>query len=583
MRRVFFATLACAVLAGCGDGKFKPNQVVSEVEPGYGVSGRTASVEVRGDFTKWKEGGIEAADVSFGDGITVDAVHVGNEGVLHVDLTIDAAAAAGPRDVTVENEQLHAGFQVVPPFWIAEPVITPGGFLVIDAFGIDTDWSPGRTSLALEGEGTDIFTGGTDLLGLTTEVLVHDRDFLQIVAWADLTATAGVRDVTIQGATRTDMVPDALTVAALEPTALSAGATTVAIRGGEAVFLDLPTAAAGDAHALAFAYDTGHPLGYLFDPDVAFIDGIIQTVSDYDLPFASNRQTYARAFLATDKSYRVLVWETQFIVELIEYLDGTRSSLPSTADRSFEAELAVHAETLAAGTPATAQTLGFAGDARAWRITPSTRWMIVGVNVDNPEPDLDAVLRVERSVGAPAGTPAIASGDTGYFGDPESISTLAGSRRDAMIIVSDYDGYVSGADSAFDVGFTESAIPGTFFEASAADQAIGDSTSTVFNFTVNGSGITALSAVHLALDIEHPDTDELSVTLTSPLSTVRSVFSVGPFNRTGVIEVYPDTASPSQPFDFTGAADGTWTLTITDGVQGNTGTLKGWALSFEGT
>ena len=108
MKKLFvFALLATTafLVDGCKDDVFAPEAYISNVEPDFVVQGRTKQVTIRGVVTTWSATGdsvnpaITPANIDFGAGVTVDAVTVVNQGTLIVDITADATAAFGTRDV----------------------------------------------------------------------------------------------------------------------------------------------------------------------------------------------------------------------------------------------------------------------------------------------------------------------------------------------------------------------------------------------------------------------------------------------------------------------------------------------------
>jgi subtilisin family serine protease len=79
------------------------------------------------------------------------------------------------------------------------------------------------------------------------------------------------------------------------------------------------------------------------------------------------------------------------------------------------------------------------------------------------------------------------------------------------------------------------------------------------------------------LNITHPHVSDLTVTLTSPDGTAATLAS-HPASGSGTGIVFETTAN-----NFWGEdAKGTWTLTVTDSVAGNVGTLNGWTLTALG-
>ncbi|MBR1179840.1 S8 family serine peptidase [Bradyrhizobium sp. KB893862 SZCCT0404] len=80
------------------------------------------------------------------------------------------------------------------------------------------------------------------------------------------------------------------------------------------------------------------------------------------------------------------------------------------------------------------------------------------------------------------------------------------------------------------------------------------------------------------LDISHLHVSDLTVTLTSPGGTTATLVS-HPANGTGTGIVFEATANSFWGED----AKGVWTLSVSDNVAGNTGTLNNWSLTAMGS
>ncbi|TWA99168.1 S8 family serine peptidase [Bradyrhizobium stylosanthis] len=93
--------------------------------------------------------------------------------------------------------------------------------------------------------------------------------------------------------------------------------------------------------------------------------------------------------------------------------------------------------------------------------------------------------------------------------------------------------------------------------------------------TLNSSEI--VDKVVVDLNITHANASDLTVTLTSASGTTATLIS-HPSNGTGGGIVFETTANTFWGED----AKGSWTLTVTDSVSGNTGTLNGWSLQVLG-
>ena len=89
------------------------------------------------------------------------------------------------------------------------------------------------------------------------------------------------------------------------------------------------------------------------------------------------------------------------------------------------------------------------------------------------------------------------------------------------------------------------------------------------------SGLSTVSTdVWLDLFVIHPDTSELTVTLTNPAGTIADVF-VGAAGGNGEIATF---RAPRLGFPGDEPANGVWTLTIVDDSAGNEGTLLDYVL-----
>ena len=92
-----------------------------------------------------------------------------------------------------------------------------------------------------------------------------------------------------------------------------------------------------------------------------------------------------------------------------------------------------------------------------------------------------------------------------------------------------------------------------------------------------------VSTLFLALAIDHPDPTQLVVTLTAPDGTSVTVMNHDGHAGEAVREVFGLTAPSAEPLStFAGRpVAGTWTLGVTDGVAGGSGSVVGWALLAE--
>ncbi|MGH6707473.1 MAG: S8 family serine peptidase [Bradyrhizobium sp.] len=95
--------------------------------------------------------------------------------------------------------------------------------------------------------------------------------------------------------------------------------------------------------------------------------------------------------------------------------------------------------------------------------------------------------------------------------------------------------------------------------------------------TINFTSSLLLDKVVVGLNITHAHVSDLTVTLTSPNGTTATLAS-HPASGTGTGIVFETSAN-----NFWGEdAKGNWTLTVTDNVTGNVGTLNSWTLQALG-
>ncbi|MBR1126689.1 S8 family serine peptidase [Bradyrhizobium iriomotense] len=95
--------------------------------------------------------------------------------------------------------------------------------------------------------------------------------------------------------------------------------------------------------------------------------------------------------------------------------------------------------------------------------------------------------------------------------------------------------------------------------------------------TITLASSERLDKVVVDLNISHPHVSDLTVTLTSPSGTTATLIN-HPANGTGGGIVFETTANTFWGED----AKGNWTLSVTDNVTGNAGTLNSWTLTALG-
>jgi kexin len=163
--------------------------------------------------------------------------------------------------------------------------------------------------------------------------------------------------------------------------------------------------------------------------------------------------------------------------------------------------------------------------------------------------------------------------------------------------VLDVDAAVTKAKTWTNVGAT--ATP--FSQTTSPNLAIPDAGSAITSsISVSNSGLTAVEFVDVIVTTNHPSAGDLKITLTSPQGTSSTLsethacygldssnscsYSAGPC---GCIDGSASCASGAQ-WSFGVARlineqpNGNWTLSVQDGISGNTGTLKSWTLTIYG-
>jgi kexin len=110
------------------------------------------------------------------------------------------------------------------------------------------------------------------------------------------------------------------------------------------------------------------------------------------------------------------------------------------------------------------------------------------------------------------------------------------------------------------------------------------------SITIASSGITAVEFVDVNVYSDHSGTGDLRIRLTSPKGTVSNLTIGGHpcYSSINTSSVVSCGSWPSAGFRFGVArlidetADGTWMLTVDDGITGNTGSLTKWDIKIYG-
>lgn len=243
---------------------------IALVEPRVGLSDRTVDVGIALQGVTLVDG---AVTVELGEGITAGPVRVVGSSSLRVELTIDGAAALGPRDVVVRADgaslTAKAGFVVASPLdvRVTGGKAEQGGLVRVDVGNRDRRlFNPETFSLgaASAPQATPVVSVGALALTATdgTFVLLGEP-----LARPGAVALLGTNDPTNPEAPTFLSAPDALALAARAPEALALGDGATdrgldkTLRALETGFfsIDLPAPAAGE--------------GWLVDVDVTRRNG----------------------------------------------------------------------------------------------------------------------------------------------------------------------------------------------------------------------------------------------------------------------------------------------------------------------
>src|SRR6185437_1621670 len=192
----------------------------------------TFNVSLGGYFTHWDPNPNPSigSSISFGAGVTVNTFSVTSPTSAIANITIDPAATAGPRTVTlttpVNNETESTTFSVV----IATPVISivnpnsqfQGGSITVNVLGEYTSW-----------DNTTVFSFGSGVNVTGTNVITPD--VAQVTVAVDQLAQLGGRAVTATTGAEVDhggffeVTPSLATLVSVAPNAGLQGATALPV------------------------------------------------------------------------------------------------------------------------------------------------------------------------------------------------------------------------------------------------------------------------------------------------------------------------------------------------------------------
>lgn len=174
------------MFAACG-GDSDPGDVAA-VFPESGFVGRKVRVEISGDTTSWDAG----TQVSFGAGVTVNAVELISPSALQVDLTIDPTATPGKIDVEVtdggDKLTLAQAFELKSPLSTETLLFEQGGFGQITVTNLDL-LNPFDTTTDDNGEFINLAVASDAAGGVALSIVDASANRITLSALIDVTAT----------------------------------------------------------------------------------------------------------------------------------------------------------------------------------------------------------------------------------------------------------------------------------------------------------------------------------------------------------------------------------------------------------
>ena len=111
-----------------------------------------------------------------------------------------------------------------------------------------------------------------------------------------------------------------------------------------------------------------------------------------------------------------------------------------------------------------------------------------------------------------------------------------------------------------------------------------DNSTTIDSLSLNGCGV--ISYVEVDVDIAHTYIGDLTVVLSSPNGTQVVLHNATGGNANDISGTYADSGGDFTPAQslagFNGAASGgTWTFSVSDSANGDSGTLNSWGVYVE--
>lgn len=186
------------------------NPTILSVSPGTGLSAQQLKARVYGMATNFDATSI----VTMGSGITIDSIAAIAATILDAYISIDSAAAAGPRDITVQTGVELADEPFTGPFFVVKPSSEESQLVNI--------WpqsaSPGTDfSISIVGNNTNFVDGisvvsFSDSSVVVENTVVADLEHLTADVQAGVGTLPGFQDVRVQTGSETVVLLDAFLI-----------------------------------------------------------------------------------------------------------------------------------------------------------------------------------------------------------------------------------------------------------------------------------------------------------------------------------------------------------------------------------
>ncbi len=210
LRKALYTLMAAFLLStgpGCDDETLlndeeESSQLSFAIDPPEGALGTSMRVTASASRSGFS---LEDTTMSFGDGITVEAVTVIDGWTAYADILIDSETDTGRRDVTLNIDQsehvLSKAFRVnASTFTVDPPSARIGETIDVEITGTNTEWLGGRTWVNF-GEGIDVL-----------ELTVLSGTLMEATLGVRSDAHPGQRDVFSEDGPKVVTAYDAFTV-----------------------------------------------------------------------------------------------------------------------------------------------------------------------------------------------------------------------------------------------------------------------------------------------------------------------------------------------------------------------------------